>query len=228
MKYSFFIPVRSGSERVINKNTRDFAGVRGGLLGFKLNQILNLSDEFEIVVSTNDEECYKISNSYKGKFQNFKIIERSNILSQSDTPLKELILHAGEVCSGNSILWTHVTSPFCGPKDYIKAIQLYEEGLKENYDSLVSGRDYKEFLLDKKSGEILNNNSKLSWPRTQDLSDWFEINNAIFLTSRKNYKNGNRIGSKPVLHTQNKIVSHDIDYIDDFKIAEAIYDRFYK
>ncbi|WP_286761114.1 cytidylyltransferase domain-containing protein [Salegentibacter sp. UBA1130] len=228
MKYSIFIPVRSGSERIINKNTRDFAGDRGGLLNFKLNQMLNLSQDFEVVVSTNDEECYKVSNSYKEKIQNLKIIDRPNALARSNTPLKELISYAGGVCAGESILWTHVTSPFCGENEYQEAIKLYEQGRKTNYDSLISGRDYKEFLLEKATGKIINNNTKLTWPRTQDLSDLFEINNAIFLTTRENYKNGNRTGSKPILYTQNKMVSLDIDYEEDFMIAEAIYDRFYR
>ncbi|TDN82169.1 N-acylneuraminate cytidylyltransferase [Salegentibacter sp. 24] len=228
MKYSIFIPVRKGSERVLKKNTRDFAGIKGGLLNLKLRQLESIKENYEIVVSTDDEDSLKIASSFKDKIKNLKVIERPGELGKSTTPLRELIEHAGMVCSGDSVLWTHVTSPFCDALEYIKAIEFYDTGLKKNYDSLISGRDYKEFLLDKKSGKFVNNNTELSWPRTQDLSDCFEINNAIFLTARENYKMGNRTGTKPILHTQNKIVSLDIDYEEDFKIAEAVYDRFYR
>ncbi|MBZ9631474.1 hypothetical protein LB465_11850 [Salegentibacter sp. LM13S] len=228
MKYSIFIPVRKGSKRVIKKNTRAFAGISGGLLFLKLSQLMNLPENFELIISTNDKACFEITKNFQNKIKNLKIIDRPNTLGKSNTPLGELIKHAGEVCSGDAILWTHVTSPFCNAKEYLEAIKKYEDGLGKNYDSLISGRDYKEFLLDKNSGKIVNNNTKLPWPRTQDLSEWFEINNAIFLTSHKNFKNGNRTGSRPILYTQNKMVSLDIDYEEDFKIAEAIYERFYR
>lgn len=228
MKYSIFIPVREGSDRIPNKNTCDFSGISGGLLYLKLFQLENLAEDIEVVVSTNDNTCLEIAKKFQNKITNLKLISRSNKLAKSNTPLIELIKHAGEVCSGNSVLWTHVTSPFCDAHEYIKAITLYEEGLDNNYDSLISGREFKEFLLDKNTGKIVNNKTNFAWPRTQDLSDWFEINNAIFLTSRENYKNGNRTGSKSILYTQNKIVSLDIDYQEDFKVAEAVYDRFYR
>ena len=37
-KIAFFLPTRKGSERVVNKNTRTFAGVEGGILKIKLQQ----------------------------------------------------------------------------------------------------------------------------------------------------------------------------------------------
>ena len=208
MKYSIFIPVRKGSERVIKKNTRDFAGIEGGLLNLKLTQLTKLPKDFEIIVSTNDAECFKIAKSFQDKIKKLKLIERSDELSSSSTPLIELIKHAGKECSGDFILWSHVTSPFCTADIYKNAIN--------------------EFIFDKNSGKIVNNTTGLDWPRTQDLPDWFEINNAIFLTSRKNFLEGNRMGSRPILLSQNKIVSLDIDEEEDFKIAEAVYDRFYR
>lgn len=41
-KFAFFLPTRKGSERVQNKNTRTFAGIEGGLLKLKLNQLLEI------------------------------------------------------------------------------------------------------------------------------------------------------------------------------------------
>lgn len=228
MKYSIFIPVRKGSKRVIKKNTRDFAGIEGGLLNLKLTQLTKLPKDFEIIVSTNDAECFEIARTFQDKIKKLKLIERSDELSSSSTPLIELIKHAGKECSGDFILWSHVTSPFCTADIYINAINEYEKSISGEYDSLISGRNYKEFIFDKNSGKIVNNPTGLDWPRTQDLPDWFEINNAIFLTSRKNFLEGKRMGSRPILLSQNKIVSLDIDEEADFKIAEAVYERFYR
>ena len=227
MKYTIFIPVRKGSERVLEKNTRDFSGIAGGLLAHKLNQLQNLKESIEIIVSTNDPESFIIAKKYKHKIGNLRIIERPDYLGTSKTPLIELIKYAGKISSAGHILFTHVTSPFCNDTHYKNAFSLYEEKCECGYDSLISGKIYKEFLFDKFSGKIINNNSELAWPRTQDLPDWFEINNAIFLTTKKHFEQGMRIGRKPFLYEQDKIVSLDIDDENDFKIAEAVYEKFY-
>ncbi len=228
MKYTIFIPVRKGSERIERKNTRAFSGIEGGLLKLKLKQLEDLPLNIEVVISSNDNDCLEVAGTFFNKIRNLKIIERPDKVGSTNTPLEELIKHAGEVSSGAFILWTHVTSPFCQHAEYLKAIREFENGWDNDFDSLVSGKDYKEFLLDKSSLKLVNNNTVMAWPRTQDLPDWFEINNAVFLTSRANYCKGKRIGEKPILLTQNKIVSMDIDYLDDFKIAEAVYDKYYK
>lgn len=228
MKYTIFIPVRKGSQRVHKKNTKDFSGIEGGLLAYKLSQLQNLGENIEIIVSTNDPESFIIAQNYKQEIGNLKVIERPDYLGTSKTPLVELIKHAGKLATAAHILFTHVTSPFCNEVHYRKALSLYEEKLGCGYDSLISGRNYKEFLFDKITGEIVNNQSDLAWPRTQDLQDCFEINNAVFLTSKMNFERGKRIGGKPFLYEQDKIVSLDIDDENDFKIAEAVYDKIYR
>ena len=57
----------------------------------------------------------------------------------------------------------------------------------------------------------------------------YEVNNAIFINSRKNYiKYDDRIGKKPFLLEIEKIKSFDIDWPEDFLIAENIYETLYK
>ena len=43
MKHSVnvFLPMRAGSERVPNKNTKTFSGIQGGLCKIKLEQLIN-------------------------------------------------------------------------------------------------------------------------------------------------------------------------------------------
>ena len=57
----------------------------------------------------------------------------------------------------------------------------------------------------------------------------YEVNNAIFISSRENYlKYNDRIGKKPFLLEIEKIKSFDIDWPEDFLIAENIYETLYK
>jgi N-acylneuraminate cytidylyltransferase len=81
-----------------------------------------------------------------------------------------------------------------------------------------------------KRAEIINyEHSEGKWPRTQDLPILYEVNHAVFMTSRRVYlEKLDRIGSKPYIFTQNKIESFDIDWEEDFLIAEAIYDKLYR
>jgi len=228
MSLTIFIPVRSGSERVSEKNTRNFAGMEGGLLELKLNQLKNLELADEIVVSTNDEKCWEIASGFQKRMKNLNLVERPDELGKSETSLSDLIRHVAEITSSEEILWTHVTSPFCDAEKYTEAIKKYWEIKKSGFDSLISGRKYREFLLDKRSGELVNNLTGFSWPRTQDLADWFEINNGIFIASREDYLKGNRTGESPFLIEFDKISSLDIDNEEDFKIAEAVYERIYR
>ncbi len=228
MALSIFIPVRGGSERVLNKNTRNFSGIEGGLLELKLMQLKAFDLADEIVVSTNDERCWEIALKFKNQINNLKIVERPNELGNSATPLSNLIQHVPDIISNEDILWTHVTSPFCDSKKYTEAIEKYYNVKNSKHDSLISGRIYRDFLLNKKSGCLLNNSTNLPWPRTQDLDDLFEINNAVFIASRRDYLKGNRIGENPYFMDFDKISSIDIDNKEDFTIAEAVYDRIYK
>ena len=223
MSISIFLPVRKGSVRISQKNTIDFAGIDGGLLKLKLNQLRNFEQVEEIVVSSNDPQCLEISAKAALENKKIKIFKRPENLGSSATNLEDLIRYVPTITTGNHILWTHVTSPFCGEKQYIEAINIYIKNINNGFDSLISGHDYKEFLLNKESKKLINNTTELKWPRTQDLQDLFQINNAIFICSKNQMIKGNRVGDNPFLMNMSKITSIDIDNVEDFKLAELIY-----
>lgn len=55
----------------------------------------------------------------------------------------------------------------------------------------------------------------------------YEINSAVFITPKEIYRvKGDRVGEKPYLYEMNKLTALDVDWEEDFKIAEAVYDRF--
>ncbi len=225
---SFFLPTRKGSQRVINKNTKQFAWYDGGLLENKLKQLGESKLIDEIVLSTNDEVCISIAEKLLKDIPKLKIDIRPNHLCLDTTNLKDLILYVPSVCSGNHILWGHVTTPLFSGMEYDDAIKTYLEAKENGYDSLITVNEYKNFLLNKEA-KIVNNNTNLPWPRTQDLETLFEINHAVFLTSKQIYlATGNRVGSKPFLHQTDKIKSFDIDWEDDFTIAEILYEKYYR
>ena len=221
-KIAFFLPTRKGSERVKNKNTRPFADIEGGLVENKIKQLLSTKHIDEILFSSNDEMCIAIAEKYTSDSR-LRIIPRPNELCLSTTNLQDLICYVPTITNADHILWGHVTTPLVEAKVYDTAIEQYLSKIIKGYDSLVSVKELKNFLLNQE-GKLVNNSTNIPWPRTQDLEPLYEINHAIFLAKRSVYtEQKNRIGQKTLLYIMDEIHSKDIDWEEDFKIAEIMY-----
>lgn len=224
MKISVFLPCRAGSERVPHKNTRTFAGVEGGLLKIKLQQLIACNAIDAIVLSTNDDEVIHLAEELSS--HKIKIDRRPEHLATSSTSTDDLVKYVPTIIHEGAVLWTHVTSPFIDEKIYEEAINAYKDVLaKGEYDSLMSVTSLRTFIWNKE-GAINYDRQKEKWPRTQTIEPLYEINSGIFLADINIYTNlQDRIGKKPFLFENNDIDSFDIDWEEDFFIAEAIYKK---
>ena len=222
MKVTCFLPCRAGSERVKDKNTRQFAGIEGGLLKIKLDQLVRCTLIDTIVLSTDDPRVIDVSKPYGSRI---RIDNRPTELASSDASTDDLIRYTAKIISEPHILWTHVTSPFTGEEVYTKAINEYFRVIKSGeYDSLMSVTPIRVHVWYKQGGPVNYKREKLRWPRSQQVEPLFEINSAIFINSRENYlKFEDRIGAEPFLFETDRTESLDIDYEDDFLLAESIF-----
>ncbi|EOU3161774.1 hypothetical protein ACNVGH_001262 [Campylobacter coli] len=220
MKVSVFLPCRKGSQRVKNKNMRVFGDFQNGLLEIKLKHLIKSQMIDKIYLSSNDENVLNYAKSLK--HANIILDKRSDSLASDKVSADDLIMYAYNLIQEGEILWTHVTSPFFTHVDYDCAIARYMKALNEGYDSLMSVTPMQGFFWDK-SGS-LNYDIKLKkWPATQETGVIYELNSAVFLTNAKVYKEmRNRIGIKPFLFETNKIKGFDIDWEEDFLMAEAL------
>jgi CMP-N-acetylneuraminic acid synthetase len=224
---SVFLPTRKGSERVPNKNTKEFALISGGLLRLKLNQLIECKMISEIILSTNDDSSFEVAKSIKDT--KLKIIKRPEALALSTTSLIDLVKYVPSICSYEHILWTHVTSPFVDSHDYDSIIEKYLTSINNGYDSLMSVKPLRNYLWDEQQRDIINRDGVGKWPRTQDLKIFYEINSAVFLASKEIYKKQtDRIGESPFLLEMDGIKSFDVDWEEDFKVAEYIYNGINK
>ncbi|SIR10497.1 acylneuraminate cytidylyltransferase family protein [Pontibacter lucknowensis] len=225
----FFLPTRKGSQRVKSKNTRRFSNIEGGILELKLRQLLSCKSLTYVILSTNDELSVEIAQSIDPSGDRIRVILRPEELCLDTTPLSALISYVPGIVLESHIIWGHTTTPFVDADEYDKAIGEYFGKLEEGYDSLVSVSALQNFILDGEGQGVNFDTSRNHWPRTQDLPMLYEINHAMFITSREVYLNQkNRVGAKPYFFLQDKIRSFDIDWEDDFIIAEAIYDKLVK
>lgn len=224
MKISVFLPCRAGSERVPHKNTRTFAGIEGGLLKIKLQQLVACNAVDSIVLSTNDEEVIQLAETVSS--DKIRIDRRPEHLATSSTSTDDLVKYVPTIITEGAVLWTHVTSPFIDGKIYEEAIDAYKKALsKGDHDSLMSVTALRTFIWNKE-GAVNYDRNKEKWPRTQTIEPLYEINSGIFLADIDIYRNlEDRIGKKPFLFENNDIDSFDIDWEEDFFIAEAIYKK---
>lgn len=216
-----FVPCRAGSQRIPKKNTKVFAGVQGGLVEIKLKQLLNVSLIDKIILSTNDPEVIAIA---KGIDKRIIIDERPEHLATSETSTDDLINYVPSIITQGHVLWTHVTSPFLSSEVYQTAIETYLEDINlGSHDSLMTVNKIQTFLWDE-NGSINYDRKKEKWPRTQTLKEIYEVNSGMFLNSIKNYiRFKDRIGDSPILYKTEGYFSFDIDWPEDFKLAESIY-----
>ena len=190
------------------------------MVALKLQQLLDCPAIDEVVLSTNDEEILAFASAIE--HSKLRVHKRIDSLCTSNTSTDELVAHALELIPTGHILWTHVTSPFINAQVYQEIIDQYFKALSEGHDSLMTTTLIHGFLWDEQK-PINYNRSKEKWPRTQTIAPVHEINSGVFLSSAENYRElDDRIGNKPFLYPLNKITAHDIDWNEDFIIAEAI------
>lgn len=224
-KIAFFLPTRKGSERVKNKNTRPFAGIEGGILKVKLEQLLAVKRVPHIIVSTNDPDTMEVCKSIGSN--RIQVIERPEYLCLSSTVIEDFINYIPTIVDAEHIFWVHATAPFADVDILNEALDTYEEKVveKSEYDSLMSVSKIQQFLWSAKAQKCINHDrTKVKWPRTQDLEPLYEINHAFYINSHDNYiRLHDRIGNNPYLFELDKMHSFDIDWDDDFKVAEMMY-----
>ena len=216
---SFFIPIRENSKRIKNKSTRRIGKFKLGLTEIKIRHLKKLKNlikrynkipKIEFIVSTNSNKVKK----YIKKFSWIKIHNRSKKLA-SDDCLDDLIKEVPKICSGNFILWTHVTSPCFDEFCYKNFILDFLKNLKK-HDSAFSADLIGTYILNNKFKWVSHNMNKKKWPRTQDLEKHFSVNSAAFIAKRQIYiRQNNRLGSKPLPILSKAKTGFDIDEMED-------------
>ena len=220
-----FLPCRAGSQRVPHKNTRPFAGSADGLVGIKLDQLLECPVIDQIVLSSNDPEVLAIADKRQAAAgARLSIDHRPDHLCSSATSTDEVIDYVPKVIDQGDVLWTHVTSPFFGADDYSASIIAYRDALAAcAHDSLMGVTQLHTFLWDQ-TGPLNYDKTIERWPRTQTLRPVFEVNSAIFIAPIEIYRRlGDRVGDRPLLYAIGKEKTVDIDWLEDFKLAERLW-----
>lgn len=215
MKIKALVAVRSGSQRVVNKNIRPFAG--SSLLEIKLNQLKRISNIDGIVVNSNDDKMLEIASNI-----GCEVVKRDEYYASNQVSMSEVYRNMAENVNADVIAYINATNPLLNDKTIVQAIENYKKNISQ-YDSLNSAHLIKEFLF--KENLPINYDLRHQ-PRSQDLPDISALNFAINIISReKMIECKNVVGYKPNIYIIDEVEATDIDNPIDFDFAEFVYKR---
>lgn len=215
MKIKALIAVRSGSQRVENKNIRRFAG--SSLLEIKIKQLLRIKELDGVVVNSNDNYMLTVA-----KKMGCEVVERNPYYASNSVSMSEVYKNMASNFSGDVVVYTNVTNPLVKDSTIIDAISKFKT-FSSDFDSLNSAYLVKEFLFEK---NIPINYNLKKQPRSQDLPNIYALNFAVSIISRENMiKQSNVVGKKPFIYPMSQEESLDIDNLIDFEIAEFLYKK---
>lgn len=219
-KVTALVPMKGHSERVLNKNLRDFSGEP---LFFRILQTLEKAENVESVYINTDSE--EIASKAKENFD-VSIIWRPKDLVGDFVSMNKIIEYDLSQIYADHFIQTHATNPLLTPLAVDNAVKQYFDNLGK-YDSLFSVTKLQVRLYDKDLMPINHNPQELL--RTQDLTPLYEENSNFYIFSKDSFKStGQRIGVKPYMYELDKSEALDIDEEIDFMVAESIYRHKYQ
>lgn len=215
MRVTALVPMRHDSERVPGKNFRLFNG--RPLFHYVLETLQAVKMVDQIVVDT---DSLRIRRDCAEIFPHVHCFERPGNLRGGDVPMTEILRHDARLFPSEWYLQTHATNPLLQPSTVTDAICALSVGLAQ-YDSLMSVTRLQARLYDAEIHPINHDPNRLQ--RTQDLEPLFVENSNIYLFGPEQIEAGNRFGIRPLLFEMPAWEATDIDYEEDFVLAEALH-----
>lgn len=211
MKIVAVVPMKLNNRRLPQKNTKAFTNGRP-LCYYILSTLLKITEIEEVYV-------YCSNPDIKGYIPDgVKYLKRSEMLDQDTTKMNEVLKAFAKDVPADIYVMTHTTAPFISEISIKKGLDAV---VSEKFDSSFAAKKLQDFLW--RDGVPFNYDLE-NIPRTQDLPPLYEETSGFYIY-RENVINemGRRIGNKPYIVEIGEVESIDIDELEDFMIADAIY-----
>lgn len=214
MKVVAFIPVKLNNERLPGKNTKPFSDGTP-LINLLQKSLVNLKKNNEI------DEIYVYCSDDAIKeylFEDVIFLSRPKHLDDKNMKGTEIYQTFVNTIDADVYVLAHVTSPFVKEEHISKCIQ-----------KVVSGEHDSSFCAKKLQNFLWQDNKPINFvlgdpPRTQDmLPIYCELSTALVFTKETFELYKSRTGINPYICECSEIESIDIDYQEDFDLAEFIY-----
>lgn len=216
MKTVAIVPMKLNNSRLPQKNTKCFSNGRP-LCYYILSTLLSIKEIDEVYVYCSNPDIKQFIP------EGVTYLSRSTSLDQDTTKMNEVLSSFTSEVSADIYVMTHTTAPFVLAESIRKGLEAVKSG---EYDSSFAAKKLQDFLW--KDGKPFNY-SLDNIPRTQDLPALYEETSGFYIyKSEVMTEFHRRIGDKPYIVEVGEIESIDIDELEDFVIADAVYNHIYR
>lgn len=211
MKVAAFVPVKLNNERAPGKNTKRFDDGTP-LITYFLRTLTKVPEIDELYVFCSKEEI----KDYMVPGVNY--LKRPESLDTKEATPQDIISTFMSMVDADIYMVCHCTSPFVRAERFSECIRKVCE---EGYDSAFTGEKIQRLMW--YNGKPLNFDAA-NVPRTQDLPVYYNEVSAAYVFTKETFETlRRRIGLNPYICEVSGVECVDIDYPEDFEIANAIY-----
>lgn len=216
MKTVAMIPIKLNNERVPGKNIKKFSDGTP-LMALIQKACLNAQKVDEVYLyCSNEMACDYLE-------QGVKFLKRPEYLDSNICNCNDIIREFIKVVDADIYVVSHATGPFTRSESIDACITAVQSG---EYDSAFLAKKIQEFLW--QEGAAMNFDIQ-NFPRTQDLIPIYSETPGAYVFPKETFeKYDRRVGIKPYIREVSEVESRDIDYPEDFEIADAIYMQMLK
>ena len=210
------IPIKLNNERVPGKNIKCFSDG---------TPLMSLIQKACMGAKKVDEVYVYCSNAAVCDYleEGVKYLERPDFLDTSAANCNDIIREFMKVVDADIYVVSHATGPFTKSESIDACVEAVESG---EYDSAFLAKRIQEFLW--QNGTAMNFDIQ-NFPRTQDLTPIYSEAPGAYVFAKETFKKyDRRVGIKPFVKEISEVESRDIDYPEDFEIANAIYMQMLK
>lgn len=212
-----FVPVRSGSKSIKDKNIKLLNGKP--LFFWVLNALQNASEINKIILATDSTNYAEIAKSFN--FSKLEIYMRSTENASDTASTESVVLEYLEKANLNSqdiFVLAQATSPLTKSEDFDNALRQFAYSGKNSMLSCVKS---KRFFWDK-DGNTINYDYR-NRPRRQDFDGMFMENGAFYINKVENIlKDKNRLSGQIGIYEMHESTAIEIDEPIDWKIVEIL------
>lgn len=212
------VPARRGSSRIAEKCLLPF-GDQPTLIHWKLSQLVKVIDPARIYVSSEDDEFLAIAESFGASRH-----RRAKRLSIGhEAPFRDVITGIVSEIEHEHIAWATVVCPLMTPLEYARAFAAYaKQVIGGDKDSLLGVNRVQDYYWS--ATGALNYTADRNHTVSQDLPEWFKVTNSLYMAPRAQILQREYfLGPAPVLFDLARLAGVDIDYIEDYRIARALF-----
>lgn len=212
MRKVAFVPIKLNNQRTPGKNIKRFDD-GNALITLFLKTLVKVKGLDEIYVFCSDET---IKNYL---IPGVQFLKRPEYLDTQEATPQDIMREFISRVDSDIYAVCHCTSPFVTVEHFEECLKATES---DEYDSSFTAEKIQHLMWT--DTNIPLNFDADNIPRTQDLPKYYSEVSAAYVFKREVFEKYNRrVGVKPYITEVTGVECVDIDYPEDFEIANAIY-----